>query len=212
MVALLATVCGCATRPSAPQKSIAPPSAPDDAPPPEPPPSPPAWRTPRTSPQISPSVDRAIDYVLEQSDHPRAAVVDFAARSSTPRFHVIDCARGEVLQSFRVAHGHGSEGKRDDGYAEVFSNESGSNASSLGLYRTAETYRGVYPGLSMRLDGLSSTNSNAGRDSSSFTRLRTWIRRRGRERRPGDPAAVTAASFSRRPIVTPSLTISWEAR
>ena len=161
MVALLATVCGCATRPSAPQKAIAPPSAPDDAPPPEPPPSPPAWRTPRTSPQISPSVDRAIDYVLEQSDHPRAAVLDFAARSSTPRFHVIDCARGEVLQSFRVAHGHGSEGKRDDGYAEVFSNESGSNASSLGLYRTAETYRGVYPGLSMRLDGLSSTNSNA---------------------------------------------------
>jgi len=60
-------------------------------------------------------------------------VLDFAARSSTPRFHVIDCARGEVLQSFRVAHGHGSEGKRDDGYAEVFSNESGSNASSLGL-------------------------------------------------------------------------------
>jgi hypothetical protein len=67
-----------------------------------------------------------------------------------------------VLQSFRVAHGHGSEGKRNDGYAELFSNEPGSNASSLGLYRTGETYRSdVYPGLSMRLDGLSPTNSNA---------------------------------------------------
>ena len=61
-----------------------------------------------------------------------------------------------------MSHGHGSEGKRDDGYAEVFSNVPGSNASSLGLYRTAETYRSdVYPGLAMRLDGLSPTNSNA---------------------------------------------------
>ena len=113
--------------------------------------------------RLSPSVTRAIEHVLKQtSDHPRAAVLDFSARSSTPRFHVIDRASGQVLQSFRVSHGHGSEGKRDDGYAEVFSNEPGSNASSLGLYRTGETYRShVYPGLSMRLDGLSSTNSNA---------------------------------------------------
>ena len=113
--------------------------------------------------QISASVARAIEHVLKQpSDHPRAAVLDFSARSSTPRFHVIDRANGLVLQSFRVAHGHGSEGRRDDGYAEVFSNEPGSNASSLGLYRTAETYRSdVYPGLSMRMDGLSPTNSNA---------------------------------------------------
>ena len=63
--------------------------------------------------------------------HPRAAKLDFSARSSTPRFHVIDRASGQVLQSFRVAHGHGSEGMRDDGYAEVFSNAHGSNASSL---------------------------------------------------------------------------------
>jgi hypothetical protein len=101
--------------------------------------------------------------VLDQaSDHPRAAVLDFSERSSTPRFHVIDRASGQVLQSFRVAHGHGSDGKRNDGYAEIFSNEHGSNASSLGLYRTAEIYRSdVYPGPSMRLDGLSPTNSNA---------------------------------------------------
>ena len=117
----------------------------------------------RANAQVSPSVVRAIEYVLTQpSDHPKAAVLDFSARSSTPRFHVIDRASGQVLQSFRVSHGHGSEGKRDDGYAEVFSNEPGSNASSLGLYRTGETYRSnVYPGLSMRLDGLSPTNSNA---------------------------------------------------
>ena len=67
-----------------------------------------------------------------------------------------------MLQSFRVAHGHGSEGARHDGYAEMFSNVPDTNASSLGLYRTAETYISeVYPGLAMRMDGLSPTNSNA---------------------------------------------------
>ena len=34
---------------------------------------------------------------------PRAAVLDFSARSSTPRFHLIDRASGQVLQSFRVS-------------------------------------------------------------------------------------------------------------
>jgi hypothetical protein len=117
----------------------------------------------RANPQISPAVARAIEHVIRQrSDHRRAAVLDFSAHSSTPRFHLIDRASGRVLQSFRVAHGDGSEGSRKDGYAEVFSNVPNSNASSLGLYRTAETYvSGTYPGLAMRLDGLSSSNSNA---------------------------------------------------
>ena len=174
MVALVAAVCGCGPNRhpnDAPQQTIAsiPPSAPDvvaSAETSTPNMRPLASHTPtsgRANAQISPSATRAIEHVLKQtSDHPRAAVLDFSAHSSTPRFHVIDRASGQVLQSFRVSHGHGSEGKRDDGYAEVFSNEPGSNASSLGLYRTGETYRShVYPGLSMRLDGLSSTNSNA---------------------------------------------------
>jgi len=169
MVALVATVCGCRSNPSnALQRTIAsiPPGAPDaqastETSPPDT--GPLASNAPASDQANSPSVSRAIEHVLQQaSDHPRAAVLDFSASSSTPRFHVIDRASGQVLQSFRVAHGHGSEGKRDDGYAEVFSNVPGSNASSLGLYRTGETYRSdVYPGLSMRLDGLSPTNSNA---------------------------------------------------
>jgi hypothetical protein len=160
MVALVAAVCGCVPRQppvdTPPQTTASiPPSAPEvvaSAP-----------TSGRASAQVSPSVARAIEHVLAQaSDHPRAAVLDFSAHSSTPRFHVIDRVSGQVLHSFRVAHGQGSEGKRDDGYAEVFSNVPGSNASSLGLYRTAEIYRSdVYPGLAMRLDGLSPTNSNA---------------------------------------------------
>lgn len=160
MVALVAVVCGCTSNQyprDTPRPTISsiPPSAPDVVPS--------AATRGGVNAQISLSVTRAIEYVLSQpSDHPRATVLDFSAHSSTPRFHMIDRASGQVLQSYRVAHGHGSEGRRHDGYAEVFSNVPNSNASSLGLYRTAETYLSdVYPGLAMRLDGLSPTNSNA---------------------------------------------------
>ena len=164
MVALVTLVCGCSSPPSpreAPQEAPAPaapavaPTAPDDALS--------ADAIARVNPQISAAVARAIEHLLRQpSDHSRAAVLDFSAHSSTPRFHLVERASGRVLQTFRVAHGHGSEGSRNDGYAEVFSNVPDSNTSSLGLYRTAETYVSeVWPGLAMRMDGLSATNSNA---------------------------------------------------
>jgi len=153
-------VCGCASNKP---PSVAPPQTVESIAPSAPAVAASAAPSVRANAHLSPSVARAIEHVLQQaSDHPRAAVVDFSAHSSTARFHVIDRATGEVLQSFRVAHGHGSEGKRNDGYAEVFSNVSGSNASSLGLYQTAEVYRSdVHPGMAMRMDGLSPTNSNA---------------------------------------------------
>jgi len=166
LVTLVALVCGCSSPqppphpppqppPAAAPVAPAPPSAPDDGPT--------AESIARDNPQISRAVARAIEHVLhEPSDHPRAAVLDFSAHSSTPRFHLIDRASGRVLHTFRVSHGQGSEGSRRDGYAEVFSNVPDSNSSSVGLYRTAETYVSqVYPGLAMRMDGLSPTNSNA---------------------------------------------------
>jgi hypothetical protein len=163
VVTLVALLCGCgslqAARNAAPEArppaAPVPASAPDDGPS--------AEAIARANPEISPAVARAIEYVLRQpSDHPRAAVLDFSAHSGTPRFHLVDRASGRVLQTFRVAHGQGSEGSRNDGQAEVFSNVPDTNASSLGLYRTAETYvSAVYPGVAMRMDGLSPTNSNA---------------------------------------------------
>ena len=142
LVALVALVCGCSTppaprdtppRPRPPPPAPVPPSAPDDGPS--------AGDIARANPHVSPAVARAIEHVLRQpSDHPRAAVLDFSAHSITPRFHLIDRASGRVLETFRVSHGQGSEGSRNDGHAEVFSNVPNSNASSLGLYRTAETY------------------------------------------------------------------------
>ena len=88
------------------------------------------------------------------------SLIDFSKRSTQARFHIIDMNTGSVW-SIHTAHGKGSDSDHD-GYAEKFSNKSGSNASSLGYYKAAETYYGSH-GLSLRLDGLSSTNSNARR-------------------------------------------------
>ena len=86
------------------------------------------------------------------------SVLDFSQKSTQKRWYFIDMKTGAVW-NVHVAHGKGSDSNHD-GFAEKFSNVSGSNASSLGFYKTAETYQGSN-GYSLRLDGLSSTNSNA---------------------------------------------------
>ena len=85
-------------------------------------------------------------------------LIDFSKSSSQRRMYVVNMKTGSVW-ALHTAHGSGSD-KNNDGYAERFSNVSGSNASSLGYYLTAETYYGKN-GYSLRLDGLSSTNSKA---------------------------------------------------
>lgn len=86
------------------------------------------------------------------------SVIDFTKKSSKARFHIIDMNSGKVW-SIHVAHGKGSD-SNGDGYAEKFSNTPNSKASSLGYYLTGSTYIGGN-GLSLKLDGLSATNSNA---------------------------------------------------
>ncbi len=84
-------------------------------------------------------------------------VVDFSLHSSSNRFWIIDLNDGETY-SFPVTHGINSEGR--SGYADKFSNVVGSEMSSLGFYLTdMETYFGKF-GESLRLTGLSKTNSN----------------------------------------------------
>lgn len=84
------------------------------------------------------------------------SVIDYSQHSSKKRFHVIDMKTGAVW-SMRVSHGKGSDSNHD-GYLDKFSNVSGSNATSEGFMKTAETYTGSN-GYSLRLDGLSSTNT-----------------------------------------------------
>lgn len=85
-------------------------------------------------------------------------IVDFSAHSSKSRLFIVDMTTGKV-QALHTSHGKGSD-TNNDGVAERFSNTSGSEMSSLGYFRVAETYHGKH-GLSIRLDGLSSSNSKA---------------------------------------------------
>lgn len=85
-------------------------------------------------------------------------VVDFAQGSADARFHVVHMPSGHV-ESFRVAHGSGSD-PAHTGFLDHFSNRIGSEATSNGAYTTAETYHGKY-GLSMKVNGLDWSNSNA---------------------------------------------------
>lgn len=93
------------------------------------------------------------------ASHPRYwAIIDFAKRSDEKRFHIFDM-EAKTVDSYLCAHGKGSD-PQNTGFATSFSNEDGSNKSSLGVYLCAETYQGVH-GYSMRLDGLESTNDQA---------------------------------------------------
>lgn len=85
-------------------------------------------------------------------------IIDFAQHSSQKRMYVCNLNTGKVLKHL-VAHGKGSDTDHD-GYADTFSNAHRSHASSLGFYLVAETYFGKH-GYSVRMDGLSDTNSNA---------------------------------------------------
>lgn len=87
------------------------------------------------------------------------SVIDFSRPSSEPRLWVLDLASGTTLYNERVAHGR-TTGDLD---ATRFSNVPGSNASSVGLYRTAETYVGKH-GRSLRLDGLDPGWNDRARD------------------------------------------------
>ena len=86
------------------------------------------------------------------------AVVDFNKASHEERFHVVDLRSGEV-ESFRVAHGSGSD-PRHSGFLDHFSNEFGSYATSNGAYTTGDYYHGKY-GLSMKTHGRDWSNHNA---------------------------------------------------
>lgn len=85
-------------------------------------------------------------------------VYDYSKKSTLTRFFIVNLKTGEV-QAYRSAHGTGSDSNHD-GFAEKFSNSVGSNASSLGYAKTVETYISGKFGYALRMQGLSTTNSN----------------------------------------------------
>lgn len=86
---------------------------------------------------------------------PMLTIIDYELPSYKRRLWVIDMRTGLVVHREWVAHGmglpRGSGGTMEE--ALSFSNEKGTLKSSLGLYVTAETYRGRH-GYSLKLDGL----------------------------------------------------------
>lgn len=105
-------------------------------------------------------LDKALVYFdtnKEQIPNQRfLTVINFSSHSKLSRMFIVNMETGAV-NLLHVAHGSGSD-PSNSGVASRFSNTPNSKMSSLGFYRTAETYQGKH-GLSLRLDGLSTTNS-----------------------------------------------------
>ena len=80
---------------------------------------------------------------------PVLTLIDYSRPSTAPRLWVLDLVSGAVRFHTLVAHGRGS----GLGRAVAFSNVPESKQSSLGLFRTDETYEGQH-GYSLRLVGL----------------------------------------------------------
>ncbi len=83
-------------------------------------------------------------------------VIDMSRSANEHRFFLINLAERRIELKSVVAHGRNSGGE----YARHFSNKEGSFKTSLGFYKTAETYHGKH-GLSLRLDGLEASNDKA---------------------------------------------------
>jgi hypothetical protein len=80
---------------------------------------------------------------------PTLTLIDYSLPSTTPRLWVFDMHTGKILFKELVAHGRNT----GDNMAIRFSDAMESRESSIGLFRTADTYVG-HNGYSLRLDGL----------------------------------------------------------
>lgn len=76
-------------------------------------------------------------------------IIDYSLPSSQKRLYVIDLQDKGLKYHTWVAHGKNS----GENQAATFSNRNGSKQSSLGFFKTSETYQGKH-GYSLRLDGL----------------------------------------------------------
>lgn len=90
-----------------------------------------------------------------------AILVDFSVPSGMHRFYVCDLNSHSIIASSLCAHG---AGKGNTKATPIFSNEVGSNCSSLGYYKIVGKHKMKTSGLpSFKLIGLDESNSNAER-------------------------------------------------
>ena len=108
-----------------------------------------------SAPEINPTVlnkallsmQCATNNGLQPAD--RIAIIDFSLASTEKRLWIFDLTNHQLVLEDLVAHGNNT----GDNYATNFSNILGSHQSSIGLFRTQESYFGRH-GYSLRLDGL----------------------------------------------------------
>ena len=93
---------------------------------------------------------------LSQSLSPRLAVIDYSLPSTEIRLWVFDIETRKLLFAEHVAHGQGT----GENFARDFSNRDGSHQTSLGLFRTTETYNGKN-GYSLKMQGLEPGTNDA---------------------------------------------------
>lgn len=108
------------------------------------------------------ALKNALNYYLSRAsivkNHDYLGIVDFNINSVKERFFILNLKTGEV-EKMLVTHARNSE--TELGVAGKFSNVVGGEMSSLGFFLTdSEHYVGKH-GISLKLDGLSATNSNA---------------------------------------------------
>jgi hypothetical protein len=102
----------------------------------------------------------AVDYCHENDLNTDLGIfIDLGMNSGYYRCWVIGYADGVIKLRGLVAHGSGKSDWMPIG-TRRYSNEKGSLLSSLGKYKTGQSYYGDY-GLAYRLHGLDATNSNA---------------------------------------------------
>jgi len=100
-------------------------------------------------------------YHLDGFKSGKISIIDYSKPSTDKRLFVIDLNLKNLVFHTYVAHGKNT----GENNANKFSNKPNSNMSSLGFYKTAETYYGKN-GYSLRLDGLEKGINNKARDRS----------------------------------------------
>ncbi len=108
------------------------------------------------------------------------SIIDFQKPSTQKRLYILDLKENKLLYHSLVSHGKNT----GNNYAKYFSNKPNSYQSSLGLFRTAETYHGKH-GYSLRLDGLENGINHNARDRAIVMHKadyvsESFVNRRGR--------------------------------
>ncbi|WP_425543151.1 murein L,D-transpeptidase catalytic domain family protein [Rhodanobacter soli] len=114
---------------------------------------------PQANPKVIGLALAATECAAAQGQPPsdRLAVIDYSKPSTEPRLWVFDLAKRKLLYHELVAHGRNT----GENLATKFSNTPESLQSSLGLFRTLNTYAGRN-GYSLRMEGLEpGTNDHA---------------------------------------------------